>query len=149
MKTIVLGILAILFAVAPLGIKQGQAAITVTELNAKAASEEALFGVNLKEINKIQGTNTLQLEFETVDMKPNTGIDHWKIRMWCEGNVQVGLTRLNNHCEQVVTIPAASVRDFMIFATKVKGERTEFSFKLKAYDKAGKWLHSEEERFQW
>jgi hypothetical protein len=33
--------------------------------------------------------------------------------------------------------------------TNVTGKTTGFSLKLKAYDKSGKWLHSEKESFRW
>ncbi|HLP43703.1 MAG TPA: hypothetical protein VK145_00275 [Candidatus Nanoarchaeia archaeon] len=115
-------------------------------------SNKASFDVNLKAVNKIAFTNKAKFDFEVANVVNPTNIATWKMRVSCDGKIDVGFNQTTpNICGKLITIPVAQAKNFSLYMTRqeVKSKGVGFSFKLKAYDKNGKWLHSEEERIRW
>ncbi len=108
------------------------------------------FGVKIGEINKITNTEATRFNFEPINIKNNSTIDHWKIRVYCKDKIFINVNELTeNSCGKAVQIANTDTNAFSISLINPTGRTTAFSFKLKAYDKNGDWLHSEKQSFQW
>lgn len=115
-------------------------------------SNKVLFEVNLKAVNKIASTNRTKFDYEIANIKNSGLIDHWKLRLKCQGGAEVRLNQITTDlCGKVqVFSDIASIKNFSLYMTrKVEKKGTGFSFKFAAYDKNGKWLHSEAENVRW
>ena len=114
------------------------------------SSGQTSFGVEVTTINKILSTGATQFNFEPVNIKNNASIDHWKIRVYCEDAIIIRVNGLTeNSCGKAVQVANTANNKFFVSMMNPTGKTTGFSFKLKAYDKNGRWLHSEKESFRW
>ena len=126
------------------------AGLTVPTADAAVSVTASLFEVEVKDINKISNTNTTRFNFETTNIKNRSSIGHFKIRVWCEKGITVGVNNINdNSCGKAVTLDNQTADTFSLFLKNDTLKTIGFSFKLKAYDKNGKWLYSEKESFKW
>ena len=108
------------------------------------------FGVDITDINKMLSTGLTRFDFKIVDVVNGSLIDHWKIRISCEKQVSVTVdNQSQNGCGKAIEISPASIDDFSVSLSNPTKKTVGFSFKLKAYDVNGKWLHSEKESFRW
>lgn len=77
-------------------------------------------------------------------------IAYWKVRLYCEDDVVLGLnSHTENNCNQAVTIQKSDLKNFSLFMQTGDDELKKISYKLKAYDDEGKWLHTEGQSFHW
>jgi uncharacterized protein YxeA len=141
MKKIIFAIMALGFLVAP--------SLTFASTANIQLSTKNLFEVNTVAINRIGSTDLARLDFSTTNIKNIPNIGYWKIRFWCNPGIQVGLNKVNSLCGTTMTLTTEQVRAFSLYLKNTTGKKAEFSFKLKAYDKAGNWLHTEREAFLW
>lgn len=126
------------------------AAIVVDVITDSSTFFVKSFSIKLKEVNKIFGTNTYRFDFET-KVASNSGVTHWEVRIWCEDGVTVGFNQnILDQCNQGNVVLDQNPESFLVFLNKSKDEeRAKFSFKLKGFDKDGKWVHSEKKSFVW
>ncbi|MDQ3089589.1 MAG: hypothetical protein M3Q24_00340 [bacterium] len=149
MKKIIIAMLALSFLGIPQGKVNAQGTVVITPL-ASSSQKVGSFEVNTKGIYKILNTNITRFDFETNEIADIEKIGYWKIRITCEENANVSAAGMMNHCGQALNfLPGQTPSAFSLFLTKSKDEDVKFSFKLKAYDKAGKWLNSEKKAFLW
>jgi uncharacterized protein YcfL len=111
---------------------------------------DGLFDIKITSIKQFPNSNSTTFEFEPVNVKTSPNIDHWKIRVWCENNISVVVgSSVVNNCGTAVMIKNSTSNKFSLTLNNPTKQLTNFSFKLKAYDATGKWLHSEKESFMW
>lgn len=125
------------------------AAIVVSEPR-EVVESKPLFDLQTKSINKIAGSDITRFDLGPVDITNIQNIDHWKVRLFCDKHliVKVNSSEINN-CGQAVKIMNTTNNDFSLFFKNNKNISSKLSVKLKAYDKAGKWLHTDNQNFMW
>jgi hypothetical protein len=140
MKKIIVGI-SLLVAVLVPGLSS--AAINV--------SDSALpFGVNVKSLDKVLSTGETRIDLEVTNVADRQNIGSWKLRLWCDEGIALRFgTDKQNLCNQAVDIADPALSKFYISLMNPEGKTVGFSLKLKAYDRMGQWIHSEQESFLW
>jgi len=74
----------------------------------------------------------------------------WTARSYCEDDMQLQFNLVGtNDCQKNVKLNFFAENMFFVLFRNETGELKDFSFKLKAYDEAGKWIHSEKKSFGW
>jgi hypothetical protein len=142
-KTYILAFIFATFIFALSTSAQGATSTTVVK------EEETAFKVNTIEISKIEGSDTTRFTFVPTEIQNVQNIAYWKVRVYCEDHVSITVNDLkDNVCNKVVRIEGFNGPFFLNFNNDTT-KTTPFSFKLKAYDKDGNWLHSEKKSFQW
>jgi len=109
------------------------------------------FDVKITEIAKIENTNQTRFSFEPIAITNTQNINHFKIRVYCEEpttSVTVN-TLTENMCGKATRIEKTADNKSFVILSNPTGKTVGFSFKLKAYDKNGNWLHTEREGFRW
>lgn len=123
---------------------------TIMPLLSTYAAEKVDFDIEVVDITKILTTGNTIFNFSTVNVVNEDAIDHFKIRVYCKEKFTLKFNALvENSCGKVIKIPKAQKDAFSLDMKNETGNRVNFSFKLKAYDKDGKWLHSEKQSFNW
>lgn len=126
------------------------AGAVISVSGATVVEKEGLFDVSLSKAATSASTGQTRFDFVVTDIKPAPVISYWKIRVWCEKGVSIFLVGSEgNRCGQAVDITSFPKNSFSLSMDNRTGKTTGFSFKLKAYDLNGKWLHSEKESFRW
>lgn len=111
---------------------------------------EASFKISLAGINKIKDTDTTVFGFKPEAVTNAQNIAYWKVRVSCDDRISIAANGVaGNSCGKAVQVQNASPSLFEFSMTNTTGKTAAFSLKFKAYDKNGKWLHSEEQSFQW
>ena len=118
-------------------------------LGIKIASAEVSFETNVFEIRN-SGSNDTEFTIALDSIVEKEQISHWKVRSYCDKGVTIQVTASStNDCKKAVRIESLT-NDMFSFLFKNKDSKMKnFSVKLKAYDKKGKWLHTEKESFKW
>ena len=147
MKRILLSnIVAVIFIVFPL--IDIQAAENVLIGN---SISDPSFDVKVLDVNKVTDTDFTVFSFETRDIANPSLIGFWKIRVYCDKGVSIAINGFTgNNCGKAVFMENTKKNEkFFLSFLNTKPKSTNFSFKLKSYDKNGEWLHSEKESFRW
>lgn len=112
-------------------------------------AETPAFKVETKAINRISGTNKTRFDFNTIQSLP-LKVSQWKLRVWCDKGAQVSFGKaVENVCGKVVAVPVTAVTNFSLVMAKTNTQGSSgFSFKLKGYDKNGKWVESADKAFR-
>ncbi len=70
--------------------------------------------------------------------------------MYCDKKISLNTVNNDeNKCGQAVTSSTSTLSVFSLFFNSSENQMHKFSFKLKAYDVNGKWLHTEKKSFNW
>ena len=93
--------------------------------------------------------NTL-FSFQPVDIANPQNIAYWKVRSYCGLGMELSVNGVKeDHCGTAVTLPVTLSNTFSLLYNNNSSQMKQFSFKLKAYDKNGKWLDTVERNFRW
>ncbi len=115
------------------------------------SEDEQLFTVETGGIRKVSDTDITEFKMDVFKNDSENTISYWKVRSYCETGVKVNVNILgtNSDCGKAVTINRGDLKSFPVFFDPSKNTISKFSFKLKAYDVNGKWLHTEKKAFSW
>lgn len=113
-------------------------------------SSKVSFDIKMFEIGKITGTEKTSFSFEPTNIKNSQEINHWKIRVYCTDPITITMSSLiENLCGKAVRMENSVINKFSLALLNQTQNTVGFSFKLKAYNKEGKWLHTEKQSLQW
>jgi hypothetical protein len=119
-------------------------------VNVVSLKEASLFKIKTAGINKIANTPNTRFDFVVSDIATPNTIGYWKLRVWCEKGVKVLLDSISgDRCGEAIDMRSIPQNMFSLSMNNNTGKTLSFSFKLKAYDVNGKWLHSERAGFHW
>jgi hypothetical protein len=142
MKTkfiVTLGIFVFLFAL------RVDAATTI-----QAKPTKTTFETSVIDISDVKGINKTKFDFKVDAITNPQNISYWKVRSYCDKEMNINITASStNDCGKAVKLNSLKDNAFSTFFKNNSNEMKKFSFKLKAYDKNGKWLHTEKEAFRW
>jgi hypothetical protein len=114
------------------------------------STPQSSFEVKITEITKVNGADKTRFSFEPVSVINPQNIAYWKVRLYCQEKIDIRVNELDkNVCNKAVRVEPGTADKFSLLFSNPTGKTTPFSFKLKAYDKDGNWLHSEKKSFQW
>jgi hypothetical protein len=115
-----------------------------------AEIQKPFFDLEIKDIVGIDGTDLTLFYFAPINIQDSSKISSWKVRFYCEDDMKIRFYDVSkDSCgEAVDMINSGNNSFFMLFENK-GGESKNFSIALKAYDKEGKWIHTERQRFGW
>jgi hypothetical protein len=138
--------LAIILVLAGIGMCASSADAAVVAVSTGATA----FDIKVSEIGKVNGTNQTRFSFQPITVANPQNIDHWKIRVYCENGINVSVNAFNtNGCGKATQLATTTDNKFSVTLSNPTTHTVGFSFKLKAYDKNGKWLHTERQAFRW
>lgn len=108
------------------------------------------YEIQTNEILKFVSSGITTFNFKPINITNSNKIDHWKVLVYCDEDVSVTVNNLKgNNCGQKMPISGGSLENFSLSLSNPTDKKIFFSFKLKAYDKDGRWLHSESKVFRW
>ena len=88
--------------------------------------------------------------FQPTDIVNGQNIAYWKVRSYCDMGMELSVNMAKeDHCGTAVTLPVTLSNSFSILYDNRSNIMKEFSFKLKAYDRNGKWLHTVTRNYRW
>jgi hypothetical protein len=118
-----------------------------------SVSVGSLFEVNMSGANKIKDSDATLFNFDIANLKNADKIGSFKMRIWCGEGVSVqtdfSASIDFNECGKLVDMGTSTINKFALTFNNNAQKIAPFSFKLKAYDRNGKWLHSVKKSFQW
>lgn len=115
-----------------------------------AAEEKPLFDVKVEKIVSLEGTNLSLFYFSPKDIQDNSKIDSWKVRFYCDKDMNMKFVDLaKDSCNTAVSFKNSSTLPNIILFQNENDGNKKFTFALKAYDKNGKWLHTKKSNFVW
>ena len=95
-------------------------------------------------------TDNVEFNFSTIIPKDSSQIAYFKLRTYCDKSIRVSLTGFEgNRCGTAARIEKNYIEFFSLTLDNPTNHSVNFSFKLKAYDKNGKWIHTEKKSFNW
>ena len=116
---------------------------------APVARADTSFDVEVTKVEEMQGTDLSRFFFKATSVSGAKQISYWKIRLYCEANIVVSVGAFpENSCGKASNIVFSNDGAYITLSNPGKNQ-IGFSFKLKAYDSTGKWLHSEKKSFRW
>jgi hypothetical protein len=115
----------------------------------KIASAQVSFETSVLDITKSGLSDTqFTISIDTINQKEN--IAYWKVRSYCDSKMTIQLTASStNDCGKAVRFDSLTDNAFSFLFNNKDSKLKNFSLKLKAYDKNGKWLYTEKESFRW
>lgn len=149
MKIILKSILMLVFLLATIATHapSTEGAVNVSVINSAATS----FDISFVEVVRIKGTDRTRFTFEPTEVVNLQNIDSWKIIVRCEDDdISVGVNNLpQDICGSSVKMGKSANNRFVVTLSNPTKNAAVFTFKLKAYDKADNWLHTEKKAFRW
>jgi hypothetical protein len=95
-------------------------------------------------------TKNVLFSFQPTDVVNAQNIAYWKVRSYCGLGMELSVNKAKeDHCGKAVTLPVTLSNSFSLLYNNNSSQMKNFSFKLKAYDKNGKWLHTVKRSFRW
>lgn len=117
---------------------------------AEVASNKTSFDIGITGISNIPTVEDILFGFKPIHLVNTQNIASWKVRVYCDKSMKMAVNQANkDHCGQAVTIPATTAQNFSVTFKNGTADMKDFSFKLKAYDKNGKWLHTATKNLRW
>jgi hypothetical protein len=114
------------------------------------ANEVPFFETKIQNISSIEGTNLTLFYFSPISIQDNSKISKWKVRFYCDEDMSMRFIDLNkDNCNKAVDFANTDNKDFFILFENKSTEMKSFTFALKAYDKDGKWIHTDRNSFSW
>ena len=108
------------------------------------------FETKIQKISSIQGTNLTLFYFSPVNIYDNSKIASWKVRFYCDENMSMRFIDLNkDNCNKAVDFANTASKSYFILFENDSDDIKKFTFALKAYDKEGKWIHTDRNNFNW
>lgn len=124
--------------------------LTASPVNASVKASES-FDIEILQIIKNLKEDETRFYFKPSSVVAPQNIGYWKVRIYCEDGAKE--LRINdiagNSCGKVSDIATTSINSSFITFVNKTDKTTGFSFKLKSYNKEGKWLHTEKKSFRW
>ena len=112
-------------------------------------TDQNYFSVETKLMESTQ--NKKQKNFSVRVVPNDTRINAWKVRFFCDEKFAINIAgSSDNMCGDVADLTSSQINNFLFSTLKRKNDASlgEFSFKVKAYDANGRWLHTEEKIFR-
>jgi hypothetical protein len=115
-----------------------------------AAEEVPFFETKIQQIAGVEGTDLTLFYFSPVGIQDNSKIASWKVRFYCDEDMSMRFIDVSkDNCNKAVSFAnTANLPNFILFENKNQ-ETKKFTFALKAYDKNGKWIHTDRNNFNW
>lgn len=114
-------------------------------------ASEIPFSVETSSILRASVVDDVRFDFKTKGIKDFSNVSYFKMRTYCEDpSIRLNLVNFEgNRCGNAVRLDKASATSFSLILDNPTNNSVNFSFKLKAYDKNGKWIHTEKKSFNW
>lgn len=117
---------------------------------ATAGVNATTFDVRTIGASRDKVTKNTIFRFQPVDIVNPQNIAYWKVRSYCDLGMELTVNDAKvDHCGQAVDLPVTLSNSFSLEYDNRSNQMKNFSFKLKAYDKNGKWLHTVKKSFKW
>ncbi len=115
-----------------------------------ASEEVPFFETKIQKIAALEGTDMTLFYFSPVEIQDNSKIASWKVRFYCDEYMTMRFVDVSkDNCNKAVSFTNSSnLPNFILFENKNQ-EQKKFTFALKAYDKDGKWIHTDKNNFSW
>jgi hypothetical protein len=117
-------------------------------VRAEVVVDQPLFSIGNISISKLFANSEARVNFSPINIINEQNIGYWRVRVYCEGGATVKFADGAAACGKAILVPNTDKDAFSIFAKNKSEELSRFYFKLKAYDKNGKWLHTETKGFK-
>ncbi len=108
------------------------------------------FETKVQKISAIEGADMTLFYFSPEEIKDNSKIASWKVRFYCDKDMTMRFIDISNDsCNKAISFANSNnLPNYILFQNKNQDTK-KFSFALKAYDKNGKWIHTDKNNFSW
>lgn len=111
--------------------------------------KEKFFEVELRQVDVVDETKDA-FYFSPIKIQDESRIASWKVRFYCDKNMSMSFMNSNiNSCGKAVSFVNTANKELYVVFDNQDHQNKKFKFALKAYDKNGKWIHTERKSFSW
>ena len=120
------------------------------EHSKQASTSPVSFSTKVSNILYYKDIKKTQFFIRAEDIVNSENIAYWKVQSYCDKRMTVQVTASStNDCGKFIQIDSLADNSFYFLFGNQDNKTKNFSVKLKAYDKNGKWIHAERIGFGW